>query len=83
MIIEAPPLKDGNGKELKHLHDTVQQHLFALKAMEAEPNWAFIMSIIELNLDIDTMFEWQRHSQDKTEEVPPYQDILEFLDLRA
>ena len=41
------------------------------------------MSIIELNLDIDTMFEWQRHSQDKTEEVPPYQDILEFLDLRA
>ena len=29
------------------------------------------MSIIELKLDVDTMFEWQRHSQDKTEEVPP------------
>ena len=83
MITEAPPLKDGSEKELRRLHDTVQQHLRALKVMEAEPNGAFITSIIELKLDVDTMFEWQRHSQDKTEEVPPYQDILEFLDLRA
>ena len=27
MILEATPLKDGNGKELRALHDTVQQHV--------------------------------------------------------
>ena len=31
MILEAPSLKDGSGKELRRLHDTVQQHLRALK----------------------------------------------------
>ncbi len=29
------------------------------------------------------MFEWQKHSQDKMEEVPHYRDILEFIDLRT
>ncbi len=33
-ICEAPSLKDGSGKELRRLHDTVQQHLRALKAMD-------------------------------------------------
>ena len=33
MILEAAPLKDGNGKELRTLHDTVQQHVRALKSM--------------------------------------------------
>ena len=28
------------------------------------------------------MFEWQKHSQ-KCESIPPYQDLLEFLNLRA
>ena len=27
MILEAPSLKEGSGKELRRLHDTVQQHL--------------------------------------------------------
>ena len=81
-IVEAPPLKDGSGKELRQLHDTVQQHLRALKAMSSEPDESFITSVIELKLDVGTMFEWQRHSQDKTE-VPSYTEILEFLDLRA
>ena len=27
IILEAPPLKDGSGKELRALHDTVQQHV--------------------------------------------------------
>ena len=31
MIIDAPPLKDGNGKELRRLHDTIKQHLRALE----------------------------------------------------
>ena len=81
-IVEAPSLKDGSGKELRRLHDTVQQHLRALKAMGSEPDESFITSVIELKLDVDTMFEWQRHSQAKTE-VPSYSEILDFLDLRA
>ena len=33
VIIEAPTLKEGNGKELQCLHDVSIQHLRALKAM--------------------------------------------------
>ena len=81
-IYEAPNLKDGSGKEIRRLHDSVQQHLRALKAMGEEPSGAFITSILELKLDQATMFEWQRASQDSTS-VPHYQKLLEFLDLRA
>ena len=67
MILEAPSLKDGSGKELRRLHDTVQQHLRALKAMDYEPSGPFITSALELKLDVNTMFEWQKHSQDSTD----------------
>ncbi len=82
MILEATPLKDGNGRELRRLHDTVQQHLRALKAMDYEPSGPFITSVLELQLDTNTMFEWQKFSQDLTD-VPPYQRLLEFINLRA
>ena len=82
MILEAPPLRDGNGKELRHLHDTVQQHLRALKSMDYEPSSAFITAVIELKLDTNTMFEWQRHSQSQAT-VPHFQELLEFIDCRA
>ena len=82
MILEAIPLKDGTGKELRRLHDVVQQHLRALKAMDYEPAGPFITSVLELKLDTNTMFEWQKFSQDTTE-VPHYQKLLEFLNLRA
>jgi hypothetical protein len=81
-IMDAPSLKDGSGKELRHLHDVIQQHIRALKSLDYEPSGAFVTSIIELKLDQDTMFEWQRQSQSKTG-VPHYQDLLGFLDLRA
>jgi hypothetical protein len=81
-ILEAAPLKDGNGRELRKLHDTVQQHLRALKSMGYEPSGPFITSTLELKLDQSTMFEWQKHSQ-KSAGVPHYQDLLEFLNLRA
>ena len=55
MIIEAQPLKDGSGKELCRLHDTVQQHLHALKAMEYEPSDPIITSVLELKLDMNTL----------------------------
>ena len=81
-IVEAPSLKDASGKELRRLHDTIQQHLRALKAMDAEPDESFLISIIELKLNVETMFEWQQYNQDETE-VPSYTEILEFLGLRA
>ena len=46
MILEAPPLKSGDGRELCRLHDTVQQHIRALKAMDCEPSGPFITSIV-------------------------------------
>ncbi len=50
--------------------------------MRCEPDSSFVTSVVELKLDSDTMFEWQKHSH-KMEEVPHYRDILEFIDLRA
>ena len=82
VILEAPPLKDGSGKELRRLHDIVQQLLRALKTMDYEPSGPFITSILELKLDVNTIFEWQKHSQDSTD-VPHYQKLLEFINLRA
>ena len=59
------------GKELRQLHDTVLQHIRALKAMECEPSGPFINSVIELKLDTTTMFKWQKHRQAATS-VPNY-----------
>ena len=81
-ILEAPALKDGNGKELRRLHDTANQHLRALKAMECEPSGSFVTSMLELKLDVTTMFEWRKHSQEHSK-VPHFTKLLEFLDLRA
>ena len=82
MILETPSLKEGTGRELRRLHDTVQQHLRALKAMDYEPSGPFITSVLELKLDTNTMFEWQKHSQSATS-VPHYGELLEFINLRA
>ena len=82
MIMDAAPLKDGNGKEIRRLHDVVQQHLCALKAMDHEPSGPIITSMLELKLDPTTLFEWQKCSQEETD-VPHYQKLLDFLDLRA
>lgn len=70
-IMDTPPLKDGSSKELRRLHDVLLQHLRALKTMKEEPDPSFITSIIELKLDPTTLFEWQKHSQDTTDSVPP------------
>ena len=48
MILDAAALKEGTGKELRHLHDAVQQHLRALKAMDYELSGPFITSILKL-----------------------------------
>ena len=81
-ICEASPLKEGTGKELRRLHDVLQQHLRALKAMGHEPSGSFITSMMELKLDPSTIFEWQKFNQ-KSADVPHYSELLEFLNLRA
>ena len=70
-IVEVPSLKDDTGQELRRLHDVLQQHLRALKAMDKEPSASFITSLIEMKLDSNTMFEWQKESQDSTD-VPHF-----------
>ena len=64
MILDAAPLKEGTGKELRHLHDTVQQYLRALKAMDYEAPGPFITLVLELKLDQNTLFEWHKHSSE-------------------
>ena len=82
MILDTPSLKEGNGKELRRLHDTVQQHLRALKAMDYEAPGPFITSVLELKLDQNTLFEWHKHSGEPTT-VPHYNNLLDFINLRA
>ena len=81
-ITSISPLKDGTGKELRKLHDTILQHTRALKTMKHVPSKTFLTSLIELKLDAGTLFEWQKHSQSQTN-VPKYEDLLSFIDLRA
>ena len=82
MIIDAPTLKDGNGREVCRLHDTVQQHLCTLKDLGNEPSGSFITSMLELKLDTNTAFEWNKYSQ-YFEELSHYTKLLKFLNLRA
>ena len=79
-ILNAPPLKDGNRKELQRLHDIRKQHLHELKVMRCETFATFATSILELKLDQAMLFEWQWHTQ-SSKTVPDYDDLLEFLDL--
>lgn len=81
-IVEAPSLKDGSGKELRKFHDTMLQHIRALKAMGNEPPGPFLTSLLELKLDENTTFEWHKHTQD-SKETPEYQKLLDFVNLRA
>ena len=43
---------------------------------------AFITALLEMKLDQSTMFEWQRHTQGKSD-VPHLTEYLDFIDLRA
>ena len=38
--------------------------------------------VLELKLDTNTVFEWQKHSQDSVD-VPHNQELLKFINLRA
>ena len=51
VIIDEPLLKDGSGKELHRLHDTVNQHHCTLKAMDYEASGPSVTSLLEFKLD--------------------------------
>ena len=50
--------------------------------MREDPTGSFITALLELKLDKNTMFEWQKASQE-SKKTPHYDDLLNFLDLRA
>ena len=50
--------------------------------MDYDPSGPFITSVLELKLNEDILFKWQRLSHESGK-VPHYQDMLDFLDLRA
>ena len=81
-IYEIPNVKEGSGRELRKLRDVSQQHLRALKAKSQEPSGPFIASLLELKLDQNTLFEWQKASQG-SKDVTQYTELLEFRNLRA
>ena len=56
--------------------------MHALKYMGCEPDGSLITSMIELKFDAQTMFEWQQYSS-KSADVPPYQMLFDFVNLRA
>ena len=71
-IVDAPSLRDGMSWELRTLHDTIIQHLKALKDLGHEPFKEFITSLFEL----------KRHGQAHTD-APDCDELLKFFDLRA
>ena len=50
--------------------------------MDEDKFETLLTGIIELKLDPTTMRNWQRSSREK-KEVPPFEDLVEFLDLQA
>ena len=70
------------GKELRKLHDSLQQHIRALGTLGSYLPGTFITSVTELKLDVDILFEWLKHSQKNTD-VPPYEDLFSFIDVRV
>eukprot|EP00794_Sanderia_malayensis_P010236 gene10236-11286_t len=81
-LLQTRSLKDGSSSELRQLHDTFQHNLRSLKALNQLNFDQFITALAETKFDPTTMIEWQKHCQNE-KEVPGYEKLLQFLDLRA
>jgi thiamine pyrophosphate-dependent acetolactate synthase large subunit-like protein len=53
-LMEYPPVKEGDTKDLKKLHTTWTQHIRALADLGHVIDSAFLTSILERKLDKDT-----------------------------
>ena len=58
------------------------QHYRALKAVDENKFETLLTGIVELKLDPTTMRDWQCSSRENNK-VPPFEDLLDFLDLQA
>ena len=82
-IMEAPSLKEGNGRKIICLHDVLLQHYKAIKAMHpVNFGETLLTAFIQLKLNPTTMRDWQRSTREHRE-VPQFEDLLNFLDLQA
>ena len=75
--MEALSLKDGNNKEIRCLHDLLLQHYRAIETIDPDN-----LGETLIKLDQTTMRDWQRSTREHRE-VPPFEDLLDFLDLQA
>ena len=81
-IIDAPPLKDGTGKEIRQLHDLVVQHLRAHQGIRP---WA-LQALYHFTLRDEAGFHdhvWVAMTQQEHLDVSDYQILLDFLNLRT
>ena len=81
-IVEAASIKSGNAKELRLLHDVVNQHVRSLRTIKGDTFEAFVSSSVEMKLDRASKFAWQQSVRERRD-VPPIDELLEFIDSRA
>jgi len=81
-IVEASSIKTGSAKELRLLHDVVNQHVRSLRAIKGDTFEAFVSSSVEMKLDRASKFAWQQSVRER-KDVPPIDELLEFIDSRA
>ena len=81
-ILQAPPLKAHNGREVRKLYDICTQHIRAIKASDSFDLDTFLTIIMELKLDEVTKLKWMEYSDD-SQTTPPHAELLKFLDLQA
>lgn len=81
-IVEIPTVKTGSGRELRHLHDLVSQHLRSLRTIKGDTFESFMSSLIEMKLDQSSKFAWQQHTHERRD-IPSIDELLKFVDWRA
>ena len=81
-IVEIPTVKSGSGRELRHLHDLVSQHLRSLRTIKGDTFESFMSSLIEMKLDQSSKFAWQQHTHERRD-IPSIDELLKFVDWRS
>ena len=81
-ILQAPPLKVNNGRELCKLHDLCNQHIRAIKVSDNYDIDTFLTNMMELKLDEVTKLKWMEYSNE-SQMTPKHAELLKFLDLQA
>ena len=82
-LIESNTLKEGDAKELRQLHTTWTQHIWALENLRHKIDPAFLTSLLQLKLDKQTSVQWKWKSRSQVADPPKVNDLLVFLNDRA